>query len=129
MSLDHSSLDDLYVRLPSRVALRRSTAEADPLRRLFREAVFNLKLPSGRRLDAVLRASGIVARELGRAGVAGELRFKHLYHDREEVTGHLRLAEAGPTPSGGRAGSPKPRRPAPGRAGAPKCGRGRRRGG
>ena len=98
-------------------------------RRLFREAVFNLKLPSGRRLDAVLRSSEIVARELGRAGVAGELRFKHLYHDREEVTGHLRLAEAEPTPSGGRAGGPKPRRPASGRAVAPKGGRGRRRGG
>lgn len=62
-------------------------------RRLFREAVFNLKLPSGRRLEEVGRCAAVVARELDRAGVAGRLRLKHLYHDRDEVTAHLRLDE------------------------------------
>ncbi len=96
-------------------------------RRLFREAVFNLKLPSGRRLDEVLRCAGIVGRELGRAGVEGELRFKHLYHDREEVTGHLRLTEGDAARSGGRAKGPGPRRPASRRAAPAKGGRGRGR--
>lgn len=64
-------------------------------RGLCREAVFNLKLPSVRRLAEVRRAAGIVARELERAGARFTLRFKHLYHDREEVTGHLRVEEGG----------------------------------
>ncbi len=55
---------------------------------LAREAVFNLKLPMKRRLDEVRRCRDIL-REAMR-GQAHELRLKQLYHDREEVTGHLR---------------------------------------
>ena len=74
-------------------------------RRLFREAVFNLKLPSGRRLDAVLRSAGIVARELGRAGVSGELRvitsYSIHYTKLYEVPGRRSRRSAGPRRAGG----------------------------
>lgn len=63
-----------------------------------REAVFNLKLPSSGRLAQVRRCAAIIARELERRGARYSLRFKHLYHDREEVTGHLRVHEPGTTP-------------------------------
>ncbi|MBF0309371.1 MAG: 23S rRNA (cytidine(2498)-2'-O)-methyltransferase RlmM [Magnetococcales bacterium] len=54
-----------------------------------REAIFNLKLPMKKRYEALKGC-----RELLREGLQGrmfELNFKQLYHDREEVTGHLRL--------------------------------------
>jgi 23S rRNA (cytidine2498-2'-O)-methyltransferase len=63
-----------------------------------REAVFNLKLPSAGRLAQVRRCAEIISRELDRCGARYSLRFKQLYHDREEVTGHLRVEEAGTTP-------------------------------
>lgn len=67
---------------------------------LCREALFNWKLPAGDRLAAVARSRQVLLRELERAGVRADLRVKHLYHDREEVTGHLRVTgrEAHPKP-------------------------------
>jgi 23S rRNA (cytidine2498-2'-O)-methyltransferase len=85
-----------------------------------REAVFNLKLPSAGRLAQVHRCAKIIARELDRSQVRYSLRFKHLYHDREEVTGHLRVNErpeapprlpqdAPPRASSGSARPPRPK--------------------
>ncbi len=55
-----------------------------------REAIFNLKLPRKKRRDELERCRALIEERLDRAGVAFRLRFKQLYHDREEVTGHLR---------------------------------------
>jgi len=97
-------------------------------RGLCREAVFNLKLPSGRRGESVRRCAGVIDRELGRRGVGYSLRFKHLYHDREEVTGHLLVAASAPAASpepGRRARVRRPAAPAPdgGRRGRGRAGR------
>jgi 23S rRNA (cytidine2498-2'-O)-methyltransferase len=57
-----------------------------------REAVFNLKLPMKQRYAAVQDCRHLIESKLAEAGVQPvSLRFKQLYHDREEVTGHLRL--------------------------------------
>lgn len=58
--------------------------------RWFREAVFNLKLPMKQRYVAVEEARHRIASQLVDHGTY-ELKFKQLYHDREEVTGHIRL--------------------------------------
>jgi 23S rRNA (cytidine2498-2'-O)-methyltransferase len=55
-----------------------------------RECIFNLKLPMKKRWQELTRCRELIETELGRAGVGFGLRFKQLYHDREEVTGHLR---------------------------------------
>ncbi|MBR9880500.1 MAG: 23S rRNA (cytidine(2498)-2'-O)-methyltransferase RlmM [Gammaproteobacteria bacterium] len=61
------------------------------LQRWCREAVFNLKLPMKKRWEEVsLCLSGLASR-LQEAGVRAEIRCRHLYHDREEVTVHVRL--------------------------------------
>ena len=57
--------------------------------RWFKEAIFNLKLPMKQRYEAVRQCREIIAGSLGETDYS--LRFKHLYHDREEVTGHLCL--------------------------------------
>jgi 23S rRNA (cytidine2498-2'-O)-methyltransferase len=55
------------------------------------EAMFNLKLPMKRRYESVQEALGIIAKVLSGAQITKyELQVKHLYHDREEVTVHLR---------------------------------------
>ncbi len=57
-----------------------------------REAIFNLKLPMKQRYLAVQECRERIETMLAEAGVEFiSLRFKQLYHDREEVTGHLRL--------------------------------------
>lgn len=57
-----------------------------------RDAIFNLKLPMKQRYLAVQECRARIEDMLAAAGVeAFSLRFKQLYHDREEVTGHLRL--------------------------------------
>lgn len=56
-----------------------------------REAVFNLKLPMKQRYKEVLKCADTIQQRLWAAGRDHQLRFKQLYHDREEVTGHLRL--------------------------------------
>jgi 23S rRNA (cytidine2498-2'-O)-methyltransferase len=53
-----------------------------------RRTIFNLKLPMKRRLEAVEQCRAIITRRFAHEG-AFELRLKHLYHDREEITGYL----------------------------------------
>jgi 23S rRNA (cytidine2498-2'-O)-methyltransferase len=54
-----------------------------------RECIFNLKLPMKKRYEELDLCRARIAGKL--EGLDYELRFRHLYHDREEVTGHLRL--------------------------------------
>ncbi len=58
---------------------------------LCREAVFNLKLPMKQRYAEVQKLRERILTELESLGMKVALEFKQLYHDREEVTGHLRL--------------------------------------
>ena len=54
------------------------------------EAVFNLKLPMKQRYAEVQKCAAKIEEILADAGVEGEMNCKQLYHDREEVTGHIR---------------------------------------
>ncbi|MFO1417156.1 MAG: 23S rRNA (cytidine(2498)-2'-O)-methyltransferase RlmM [Methylotetracoccus sp.] len=54
-----------------------------------RRCIFNLKLPMKRRYDEVLHCRSIIETALDAAGIRTRLRFRQLYHDREEVTGFL----------------------------------------
>lgn len=56
-----------------------------------REAIFNLKLPMKQRYLEVKKCEERIRAELEKAGFGVEIQFKQLYHDREEVTGHLRV--------------------------------------
>lgn len=59
-----------------------------------RRAIFNLKLPMKRRYQEVQRCAEIIRERL--EGVREyRLAFKQLCHDREEVTGFLRLVKPG----------------------------------
>ena len=62
--------------------------------RWFREAVFNLKLPMKQRYVAVSDAKEAIAKAMGSENIKFHLRIKQLYHDREEVTAHLRLFDS-----------------------------------
>lgn len=55
-----------------------------------RRSIFNLKLPMKRRLDAVAQCRALIHKRLASVGLY-DLRIKHLYHDREEVTAYLAL--------------------------------------
>lgn len=55
-----------------------------------RRAIFNLKLPMKKRLDAVTQCRKLIHKRLASVGPY-DLRIKHLYHDREEVTAYLTL--------------------------------------
>jgi len=57
------------------------------------EAIFNLKLPMKRRWEEVARCLTQLRTSLKAAGVAADVRCRQLYHDREEVTVHVRLRE------------------------------------
>lgn len=59
--------------------------------RLCKEAIFNLKLPMKKRYEELENCRAIIEGKLAAADVEAKLRFKQLYHDREEVTGHLRI--------------------------------------
>lgn len=61
------------------------------LRRWCREAVFNLKLPMKQRWQEVSRCLKRLETNLALTGIRAEMRCKQLYHDREEVTVHVRL--------------------------------------
>lgn len=61
-----------------------------------RESIFNLKLPMRKRYAEVVRCREIIERHLA-SGPPYRLRFRHLYHDREEVTGYLRLQDDRPS--------------------------------
>jgi 23S rRNA (cytidine2498-2'-O)-methyltransferase len=54
-----------------------------------RQALFNLKLPMKKRHEEVMRCRAVMTERLLREGVSFSLGFKQLYHDREEITGHL----------------------------------------
>ncbi len=56
-------------------------------------AIFNLKLPMRQRYDEVRRCEALIAERLRGAGVRARLELRHLYHDREEVTGCLLPAQ------------------------------------
>lgn len=54
-----------------------------------RRAIFNLKLPMKKRHAEVERCEGMILEALAAAKVRATLSLRHLYHDREEVTGYL----------------------------------------
>jgi 23S rRNA (cytidine2498-2'-O)-methyltransferase len=54
---------------------------------LCRRTIFNLKLPMKRRYDELKRCDGMIRDALEPRRLRYALRFKQLYHDREEVTG------------------------------------------
>lgn len=51
-----------------------------------RQAMFNLKLPMVKRYEELQRCREILEQALYGTAFAGKVRFKQLYHDREEVT-------------------------------------------
>ena len=51
-----------------------------------RHAIFNLKLPMKKRLQAVNECLELIQQHLNEAGIAHQIQAKHLYHDREEIT-------------------------------------------
>jgi len=54
-----------------------------------RRSIFNLKLPMKKRYEEIDRCSALIWKQLPKTGVQFSLRIKHLYHDREEVTGYV----------------------------------------
>jgi 23S rRNA (cytidine2498-2'-O)-methyltransferase len=52
--------------------------------------IFNLKLPMKKCYEEVNRCKDIIAGEMKKSGIKYDLWIKHLYHDREEVTGYLK---------------------------------------
>ena len=54
-----------------------------------RHTIFNLKLPMKKRFIEVQRCSQIIAERMRQTGQPWELRMRHLYHDREEITCYL----------------------------------------
>lgn len=56
-----------------------------------KEVIFNLKLPMKQRYESVQTAKSIVDDIIKKHGFKYHWQAKHLYHDREEVTVHLRL--------------------------------------
>lgn len=56
---------------------------------LCRRAIFNLKLPMIKRYDEVKRCREIIEARIAKTLGAYVLVFKHLYHDRAEITGYF----------------------------------------
>ncbi|MGI5308654.1 23S rRNA (cytidine(2498)-2'-O)-methyltransferase RlmM [Rheinheimera sp. WS51] len=54
------------------------------------ESIFNLKLPMKKRYETVQEILESFEQRLQTAGIKYQLQVKHLYHDREEVTVHVR---------------------------------------
>ncbi|MEY2633329.1 MAG: rRNA (cytidine2498-2-O)-methyltransferase [Pseudomonadota bacterium] len=54
------------------------------------QAVFNLKLPMKTRFEELARCREIIRQRFQAAGLEEQLTLRQLYHDREEVTAHLR---------------------------------------
>ncbi|RXJ72525.1 23S rRNA (cytidine(2498)-2'-O)-methyltransferase RlmM [Veronia nyctiphanis] len=75
------------VEKPSRVAQLMGQWIID---RWAKEAIFNLKLPMNRRYEEVKEDIENLKHFLIENGVKFDIQAKHLYHDREEVTVHLR---------------------------------------
>lgn len=55
-----------------------------------REAIFNLKLPMKKRYEAVCQQLEQLHAALAKADIAVQLQARQLYHDREEITVHVR---------------------------------------
>ncbi|MBW7981405.1 23S rRNA (cytidine(2498)-2'-O)-methyltransferase RlmM [Enterobacillus tribolii] len=55
-----------------------------------REAIFNLKLPMKKRYEEVSQNLAGLAQELKDNGINAQIQAKQLYHDREEITVHVR---------------------------------------
>lgn len=55
-----------------------------------REAIFNLKLPMKQRYQEVCHNLVLLRAALEQHGLNAEVKAKHLYHDREEITVHAR---------------------------------------
>ena len=58
-------------------------------------AIFNLKRPMKKRHEELARCDTLMRSRFDRAGVRARLAFRHLYHDREEVTGFVEVAARG----------------------------------
>lgn len=56
-----------------------------------RYCIFNLKLPMKKRYDELQRCHEMMHERLQAKGLRYELRFRQLYHDREEVTGFCHI--------------------------------------
>jgi 23S rRNA (cytidine2498-2'-O)-methyltransferase len=61
------------------------------IKRWCREAIFNLKLPMKKRWEEVQRCLTRLEVTLKAEGIEADIACRHLYHDREEVTVHVRL--------------------------------------
>ncbi|MBF0183916.1 MAG: 23S rRNA (cytidine(2498)-2'-O)-methyltransferase RlmM [Magnetococcales bacterium] len=77
-----------------------------------RAALFNLKLPMKKRFEELQLCRQLLLSPLQQAGIRCQLRFRHLYHDREEVTGLLLLDAHGRGKPGARQPGPDPKHPA-----------------
>ncbi|MGE4801723.1 23S rRNA (cytidine(2498)-2'-O)-methyltransferase RlmM [Yersinia hibernica] len=60
-----------------------------------REAIFNLKLPMKKRFEVVAENLGMIDEQLKENGINAHIHAKQLYHDREEVTVHVRRIWSG----------------------------------
>jgi 23S rRNA (cytidine2498-2'-O)-methyltransferase len=58
-----------------------------------RRTIFNLKLPMKKRYAEVERCAALIGDALSRRRLRYTLRFKQLYHDREEITGYCSRLE------------------------------------
>lgn len=86
-------LDWLVCDIVDKPARVQAMMERWLVRRWCREAVFNLKLPMKRRWPEVAGCLARLEEALAAAGVAAHIGCRHLYHDREEVTVHVRLRD------------------------------------
>ncbi|MGV3344729.1 23S rRNA (cytidine(2498)-2'-O)-methyltransferase RlmM [Enterobacteriaceae bacterium LUAb1] len=55
-----------------------------------REAIFNLKLPMKKRYEEVMQNMNLIRGLLEEEGINAQYQVRQLYHDREEVTVHIR---------------------------------------
>lgn len=55
-----------------------------------RETIFNLKLPMKKRYEEVSQNLALIHEKLAEHGISAEIQARQLYHDREEVTVHVR---------------------------------------
>ncbi|MFS2225431.1 23S rRNA (cytidine(2498)-2'-O)-methyltransferase RlmM [Pantoea sp. B65] len=55
-----------------------------------REAIFNLKLPMKKRYEEVSQNLAMIQQKLKENGINAQINARQLYHDREEVTVHIR---------------------------------------
>lgn len=56
-----------------------------------RETIFNLKLPMKKRYQEVKQCLGFIEDQLTQQHLHFTIQAKHLYHDREEITVHIRI--------------------------------------